>query len=85
VDPGTYVVELVESEGGRVLAASELVSVNASEVASSVVRLPLSKQTLARLFDRLSSPAAIVSTAAAAGVLVRGGTSDVSPETPQLR
>jgi hypothetical protein len=86
LDPGSYVVELVEAERGRVLAASRIVNVNAGEGAATVVRLPTDATPFAGLIGQTSrQAAAIVSTAAAAGVLTSAGTTAVSGETPRLR
>ena len=39
VDPGSYIVELL-GDGDTVLAASQLLNVNAGEAISTVVKLP---------------------------------------------
>ena len=40
IDPGSYIVELVSPDQTMVLAASEILNVNAGEVVSAVVKLP---------------------------------------------
>lgn len=78
VDPGTYVVELIEDR--RVLAASRVVSLNANEVASVVVKLPFRPTLLSGLLSQSTSQAATITAAAAAtGVLTTATTTDVSP------
>jgi len=78
VDPGTYVVELMEEQ--RVMAASRVVSLNASEAASVVVKLPFRPTLLAGLLSQSTSQAATIAAAAAAtGVLTTSTTTDVSP------
>jgi hypothetical protein len=87
VDPGSYVVELMGNDH-RVVAASEMITVNAGDAVSAVVRLPTEVQTLAAMLGHDAQRAAIVSAAAAAaGVLARtvattpssGGLVDISP------
>jgi hypothetical protein len=69
VDPGTYVVELVGNDQ-TVLAASQVLSVNAGDVASAVVRLPFKIPPFAGLLGHSATQATALSSAAAAsGVL----------------
>jgi hypothetical protein len=67
VDPGSYVVELVGAEA-KVLASSRLVSVDAGQVASVVVRLPHKSSGFAGLMGN-GRALAILGAAAASGVL----------------
>jgi hypothetical protein len=69
VDPGTYVVELVDQDG-IVLASSQLLNVDAGEVISAVVKLPYRIAPFGGLLGH-TAPAAIAVAAAAAtsGVL----------------
>lgn len=70
VDPGTYVVELID-EKHTVLAASELLMVNASESISAVVKLPFRVAPLGGVLGHTMQQAlAVMSAAAASGVLV---------------
>jgi hypothetical protein len=69
VDPGNYVVELVGNDQ-TVLAASQVLSVNAGDAVSAVVRLPFRIPPFAGLLGHSVPQAATVSSAAAAsGVL----------------
>jgi hypothetical protein len=69
IDPGTYVVELL-SPTQTVLAASQLLSVNAGETASTVVKLPFKIPPFAGLLGHSTPQAAVIAAAAAAsGVL----------------
>lgn len=80
VDPGTYIVELLGSDQ-TVLAASQLLAVNAGEAISAVVKLPFRLPPLGGLFGHSVSQAATVTSAAAAtGVLNAATTTDVSPD-----
>lgn len=80
IDPGSYVVELLD-ERQQILAASQLVSVNAADVASVVVREPLPVTALSREASHSDSHlASITSAAAASGILAtRPPKDDVSP------
>jgi hypothetical protein len=81
VDPGSYVVELLSNDQ-RVLAASQVLHVNARETTSAVVRLPFRGAPLGGLLGH-STPqiATILSAAAASGVLATQVTADaVSPQ-----
>jgi hypothetical protein len=70
VDPGAYVVELIDDHR-TVLAASELVIVNAGETGSAVVKLPFRVAPLGGLLGHTMQQAlAVMSAAAASGVLV---------------
>jgi hypothetical protein len=80
VEPGSYIVELIEAQQ-RVLATSDLVSVNAADSASTIVKLPLRIQLMGgRLGSATSQVLAVLSAAATSGVLaVRPTGEDVSP------
>ncbi|MGE3705528.1 MAG: carboxypeptidase-like regulatory domain-containing protein [Vicinamibacterales bacterium] len=80
LDPGSYVVELM-SEQRTVLAASTLISVNAGETGSAIVRQPTELRPLDTLIGHAQAHAGAVSTAAAAsGILTaRVPGDDVSP------
>lgn len=85
VDPGSYVVELVGS-AATVLAASQLISVNAGEAVLAVVKLPFGLPPLGGLLGHTASQAATVTSAAAAtGVMNAATTTDVSPDGTNLR
>jgi hypothetical protein len=81
VDPGTYVIELMSAADNSVLAASQLLSVNAGDAVSAVVKLPFRLPPFAGLLGHSAAQAAsITSAAAATGVLAAAATTDVSPE-----
>lgn len=78
LDRGSYIVELLADER-TVLAASPLVSVNAGEIAQTVVREPLQAvdYAVARFAD--AHAAAVRSAAATAGILASEPGAHVSP------
>lgn len=85
VEPGSYVVELVGGAAG-VLAASQLISVNAGEAVLAVVKLPFGLPPLGGLLGHTASQAATVTSAAAAtGVLNAAATTEVSPDGTNIR
>jgi len=71
VDPGTYIVEIVNADQSSVLAASQILSVNAGEAISAVVKLPIRPPAFAALLGATTTPTAAVVTseAAASGLL----------------
>jgi len=71
IDPGVYVVEVV-GDDQRVLAASQMLTVNAGNTVSTSVRLPERDFTL-------RNAAIVAAAAAAAGVLTTTATDPVSP------
>ena len=80
VDPGSYIVELL-GDGDTVLAASQLINVNAGEAVSTVVKLPFRLPPFGGLFGHTTAQAiAITSAAAATGVLNAATTTDVSAD-----
>ena len=89
VDPGNYVVELIGNDQ-TVMAASQVLSVNAGDAVSAVVRLPFRIPPFAGVFGHgvgeagatiPSAAAAVASAAADAGVLTQSvvTTPDISP------
>ena len=80
LDPGSYVVELMGNDQS-VLAASHLLSVNAGEAATAIVRLPFRLPSFAGLLGQgTAQAAAVTSAAAASGVLAtQVNVSDASP------
>jgi hypothetical protein len=85
VDPGNYVVELVGNDQ-TVLAASQMLSVDAGEAVSAVVRLPFRVPPFSGLLGRTAAQAATVAAAAtASGVLAENvvrtpsAVTDISP------
>jgi hypothetical protein len=85
VDPGNYVVELVDADQS-VLASSEMLTVEAGQIVSTFVKLPFRVPPAGALVGRATPAAlAVLATAAASGVVTRVGTTDVSGETPPVR
>ena len=80
VDPGTYIVEMMGDES-TVLAASQLLNVNAGEVVSAVVKLPFRVPPFASAMGVNSTPTAslLAAQAAANGVIAVATTTPVSP------
>ena len=80
VDPGSYIVELV-GDDQRVLAAGEILNVNAGDATSAVVKLPFRLQPYAGVLGHTAASAMLVTaTAAATGVLATRVTGEpVSP------
>jgi hypothetical protein len=80
VDPGSYIVELL-GPTDSVLAASQLVNVNAGEAVSTTVKLPFRLPPLGGLLGHTTAQAiAITAAAAATGVLNAATTTDVSSD-----
>jgi len=69
IDPGSYIVELVARDA-TILAASQILNVNAGEAVSAIVKLPFRPPALGGLLGHTAPSAMLVSSAAAAsGVL----------------
>ena len=80
VDPGSYIVELLGA-ADTVLAASQLINVNAGEAVSAAVKLPFRLPPFGGLFGHTTAQAiAITAAAAASGVLKAATTTDVSAD-----
>lgn len=70
VDPGSYIVEIVGQDQSSVLAASQILSVNAGDAVSAIVKLPFRIPPLAGVLGHTPQSAAAVTTqAVASGVL----------------
>jgi hypothetical protein len=82
LDPGSYVVEIV-SNNSSVLAASQLINVNAGEAVSAVVKLPFRIPPFASVLG-YSAPqvVAVTSTAATSGILSSVITTQAEPVSP---
>jgi hypothetical protein len=80
VEPATYIVELVGSDQ-HVLAASQILNVNAGDAVSAVIKLPFKLQPYAGVLGHTAASALLVTaTAAATGVLASQVTGEpVSP------
>ena len=66
VDPGSYVVELMNPANTTVLASSPIVYVGSGESASAIVKLPFRLPAYTAAFGNMNSNAALISTAAQA-------------------
>ena len=79
LDPGSYIVELIGNES-TVLAASQILNVEAGEIVSAIVQLPLLTPVIAAAgSSTMATAAAIVTEAAATGVVAVIATDPVSP------
>lgn len=80
VDPGTYIVEVMANDQS-VLAASQLLNINAGEAVSAVVKLPFRIPPFAGIMGSTSMPsaAAVAAQAAASGVAALVPTAPISP------
>jgi hypothetical protein len=83
VDPGNYIVEMLGHDQ-TVLAASQILSVNAGEAASAVVKLPFSVPMFAGVLgNSTSSAAAVTAEAAASSILAVTATAESSNAVSQ--
>ena len=74
IDPGMYIVELVDNEH-TVMAASQLLSIGAGEILSAVVKLPFKIPPFGGLLGHtIQQAAAVTSAAAASGVMAKSVT-----------
>jgi len=79
LDPGSYIVELIGNQS-TVLAASQILNVEAGEIVSAIVQLPLLAPVIgAAGSSTVATAAAIVTEAAATGVVAVIATDPVSP------
>lgn len=78
IDPGTYIVEMISNDESAVLAASQLLNVNAGEAVSAVVKLPFRVPPFAGILGTSSTPTASVLTAQAAA----GSIAAIVPTAP---
>ena len=79
LDPGSYIVELIGNQS-TVLAASQILNVEAGEIVSAIVQLPLLVPVVgAAGTSTVATAAAIVTEAAATGVVAVIATDPVSP------
>src|SRR5579871_5954390 len=65
VDPGAYIVEIMGADQSTVLAASQLLTVNAGDVVSAVVKLPFRLPPFAGILGGNAAATATPTTAAA--------------------
>ena len=79
LDPGSYIVEVIGNDSS-VLAASQILNVEAGEIVSAIVQLPLLTPMVgAAGTSTVATAAAIVTEAAATGVVAVIATDPVSP------
>jgi len=79
LDPGSYIVELM-GNNSSVLAASQILNIEAGEIVSAIVQLPLLAPAVgAAGSSTVATAAAIVTEAAATGVVAVIATDPVSP------
>jgi len=80
LDPGSYIVEVIGNDSS-VLAASEILNIEAGEIVSAIVQLPFAAPTFTALIgtNTLATATAIVTEAAATGVVAVIATDPVSP------
>lgn len=80
VDPGNFIVEVIGS-GSMVMAATQILSVNAGQAVSTVVRLPFQTAAFAGVLgNTTASAAAVTSQAAASGILATAAAGEpISP------
>ena len=80
LEPGAYVVEILGSDQS-ILAASELLNINAGEAVAAVVKLPFHVPPFAQLMGTTTtrSAAALVLAAAASGITALVPTAPISP------
>jgi hypothetical protein len=69
VEPGTYIVEMVAADE-TILAASQLLNVNAGEAVSTVVKLPFQVSPFAGVLDHSNASLLGVSTQAATSTIL---------------
>jgi hypothetical protein len=83
VDPGSYIVEVIAADQSSILAASQLLNVNAGDAISAVVKLPFRIPPFAGLLGNTAqSAAAVTAQAAASGVLAISATQSTSETEP---
>ena len=80
VDPGSYIVEILANDD-TILAASQLLNVNAGETASTVVKLPFKVPPFAGMMGTATTPSAyaLVLEAVATGITALVPTAPISP------
>ena len=79
LDPGSYIVELIGNRS-TVLAASQILNIEAGEIVSTIVQLPLLSPMLGVAgTSTVAAAAAIVTEATATGVVALIATDPVSP------
>jgi hypothetical protein len=86
VEPGTYVVEMLGPDQTTVLAASQVLNINAGESVSAIVKLPFQLQPFAGVLGpSVPSAAAVTSEAAASSVMAIATTGEPTCPTGPTR
>jgi hypothetical protein len=80
VDPGTYVVELMNPANNAVLASSQILYVSSGEAVSAIIKLPFSITTFAGLLGTTAPTGSVISSAAQA-VIAAAAASNTVAET----
>ncbi|HZT76383.1 MAG TPA: hypothetical protein VFA27_06985 [Vicinamibacterales bacterium] len=90
VDPGSYIVEIMSADQNTVLAASQILNVNAGDVVSAVVKLPFRLPPFAGILGgngaaavTPASATAIVTQAAVNSVLIVATPATATPACPE--
>ena len=80
LEPGSYIVEILANDD-TILAASQLLNVNAGETASTVVKLPFKVPPFAGMMGTATTPSAyaLVLEAVATGITALVPTAPISP------
>ncbi len=80
IDPGSYIIEIMSNDQ-TILAASQLLNVNAGEAALAIVKVPFRIPPFAGLMGSTSttSATAVATEAAASGIMAVAPTAPVSP------
>jgi hypothetical protein len=83
LDPGSYIVEIVNPSDSAVLAASQLINVNIGEAVSAVVKLPFRVAPYGGVLGTTAPQAVAVTTSAASsGILSAVITNQAEPVSP---
>jgi hypothetical protein len=80
VDPGTYVVELINQANGTVLASSQILYVSTGEAVSALIKLPFRITSFAALIGTTASTGSALSSTAQA-VMAAAAASNTVAET----
>jgi hypothetical protein len=85
VEPGSYIVEVMGPDRS-VLAASQIINVNAGEAASAVVKLPFRIQPFAGVLGHSTQSATVVAAAAGASqILAVKALTSATPSSTSVR
>jgi hypothetical protein len=83
LDPGSYVIEIVSPADSTVLAASQLININAGEALSAIVKLPFQVAPFTGVLQQTTSDlVAVTSVAASSGIMSATITRQAEPVSP---